>query len=87
MTRPRMLMLELVCTIWLAAVRNMRHQNPASTMVTLNHTMDGISDEAQSMRPYNPAEVTTDRNRSCRRRVDATAPISAPSATMAFSRP
>jgi hypothetical protein len=42
----------------------------------------GISDDRQSISPYIPAEVTTDRNRSCRRRVDATAPVSAPSATM-----
>ncbi|MNI82635.1 hypothetical protein D3C73_1393670 [compost metagenome] len=64
MTRPRMLMLELVCTIWLAAVRNIRHQNPARTMVTLNHTMVGMSEETQSIRPYNPADVTTERNRN-----------------------
>jgi hypothetical protein len=56
-------------------------------MVTLNHTMDGMSEDTQSINPYNPAEVTTERNRSCLRRVDATAPVSAPSATMAFSRP
>ena len=53
-----------VCTIWLAAVRNMRHQNPAKTIETLNQTMDGITDDRQSIKPYSPAESTTDRNRS-----------------------
>ena len=87
MTRPRMAMLELIWTSWLAAVRNIRHQNPASTIAAPNHTMDGASEARHSISPYIPAPSITERSRSSRRRAEVMAPASAPRATSAFSRP
>ncbi|OUE10052.1 hypothetical protein CMsap09_13990 [Clavibacter michiganensis] len=87
MTRPRMAMLLDSCTSEFAAVWNSSADMPTVTSTTANGAMPGMRPAVACRRPVIPTPITMVRSRTLARRVESSAPVSAPTATMELKKP
>ncbi len=75
------------CTSEFAAVWNSSDAMPTVTSSTANGAIPGMSPAAACSRPVIPTPTTMVRSRTVARRVESSAPVSAPIATIELKKP